>query len=45
MERLDGKLQQIKVMSTRKISLQQLHTMIEEGEELLEDMRNMLERE
>ena len=45
MDRLEGKLQQIRVMSSRNISLQDLYKMLDEGEELIEDMRNMLKRE
>jgi hypothetical protein len=44
-ERLHGKLQQIRVMSSRNISLQDLYKMIDEGEELLDDMANMIDRE
>jgi hypothetical protein len=45
LERLSGKLQQIRVMSSRVKSLQELYTMLDEGEDILEDMRNMLERD
>jgi len=45
LERLHGKLQQIRVMSSRNISLQDLYAMLDESEELIEDMTNMLERD
>ena len=45
MDRLEGKLQQIRVMSSRNISLQDLYKMIDEGEEILDDMANMIDRE
>jgi len=44
-ERLHGKLQQIRVMSSRNISLQDLYKMLDEGEEILDDMVNMIDRE
>jgi hypothetical protein len=44
-ERLHGKLQQIRVMSSRNISLQDLYKMLDEGEEILDDMANMIDRE
>mgnify|MGYP001475276604 CR=1 FL=1 len=44
-ERLHGKLQQIRVMSSRNLSLQDLYKMLDEGEELLDDMANMIDRE
>ena len=45
MDRLEGKLQQIRVMSSRVKSLQELYTMLDEGQEILDDMRTMLERD
>jgi len=45
MNRLDGKLQTIKVMVTRNTSINDIHNIVDEAEELLEDMRNMLDRE
>ncbi len=44
-DRLEGKLQQIRVMASRVKSLQELYTMIGEGEEIIADMRTMLERD
>ena len=44
-ERLHGKLQQIRVMSSHNLSLQDLYKMLDEGEELLDDMANMIDRE
>jgi len=45
MDRLEGKLQQIRVMSSRVKSLQELYQMLDEGEEIISDMRTMLERD
>ena len=44
MDRIEGKLQQIRVMSSRVKSLQELYQLIDEGNEILADMRTMLER-
>ena len=42
---LEGKLQQIRVMASRVKTLEELYTLLDEGVELVEDMRNMLERD
>ncbi len=44
-DRLEGKLQQIRVMSSRVKSLQELYQMLDEGGEIIADMRTMLERD
>ncbi|MDC3250416.1 hypothetical protein OAU24_00760 [bacterium] len=44
-DRLEGKLQQIRVMASRVKTLEELYTLLDEGVELVEDMRNMLERD
>lgn len=44
-DHLEGKLQQIRVMSSRVKSLQELYKMIDEGEEIIADMRTMLDRD
>jgi hypothetical protein len=45
MDRIDGKLQTLKVMITRQTTVQDLQRTIGEIEELSQDMRDMLERE
>ena len=44
-DRLEGKLQQIRVMASRVKTLEELYTLLDEGVELVEDMRNMIERD
>jgi len=44
-DRLDGKLQQIRVMASRVKTLEELYKLLDEGVEIVEDMRNMLERD
>ena len=45
MDRLSGKMQLLKVQITRNTSLAELRRTIEESEALVEDMRDMLDRE
>ena len=45
MDRLSGKMQLLKVQITRNTSLAELRKTIEESEGLLDDMRDMLDRE
>ena len=44
-DRLEGKLQQIRVMASRVKTLEELYKLLDEGVEIVEDMRNMLERD
>ena len=44
-DRLEGKLQQIRVMASRVKTLEELYKLFDDGIELVEDMRNMLERD
>ena len=45
MDRIEGKLQNLKTMITRNVTIQDLRKNIEDIEELLSNMRDMLERE
>lgn len=45
MDRIEGKLQTLKTMITRNVTIQDLRKTIEDTEELMSDMRDMLERE
>lgn len=44
MDRLSGKLQLLKVQITRNTSLAEIRRTIEESEELVDDMRDIVER-
>ena len=43
--RIDGKLKAIRVLSTRPHSPQDIHKLIDEIDEQMEDLGNMVERE
>ena len=45
MDRLEGKLQQVRVMASRVKSLEELYKIVDEGKEILADMKTMLERD
>jgi len=43
--RIDGKLKSIRVLTTRPNQTQEVHRLLNEIEEQLEDLNNMIERE
>ena len=46
LERIDGKLKAVRVMSTRRgVTVQDIHKILDEIEELVEDVSTMVERE
>jgi len=46
MNRIDGKLKTIRVMSTRQgTTVQDIHKLLDEVEELMTDLEDMVERE
>ena len=45
MNRVDGKLKTIRVLVTRNTTPQEIHRIIDETEELLQDLEDMVERD